>query len=124
MKADGTKCVLVVDDQPMVRETLKMLLQFEGYQVCVADNGHSALEIFQPGKFALIFTDFEMPGMNGHELASIIKAHAPDQPIIMVTAYADMLLAGDPLPHIDALLVKPWTIDEIRAAITEAMPVL
>ena len=51
-----------------------MLLQFEGYQVHAADNGHAALEIFQPEKFALIFTDFEMPGMNGHELASIIKA--------------------------------------------------
>ena len=113
--------ILIVDDQPMVSESLKMILQFDGYEVDTAENGRKALEIFEPEKFAVIFTDFEMPEMNGHELASIIKARDPRQPIIMVTAYADLVLDMQPLPQVDLILGKPWSIDEIRNAISKVL---
>jgi CheY-like chemotaxis protein len=112
VKANGNKCVLVVDDQPIVAESLKMVLEFDGYEVRTAENGHEALALFQPQKFVLIFTDFEMPEMNGHELASIIKARDPRQPIIMVTAYADLSLEMTSLPQVDVMLGKRYFTTE------------
>ena len=98
-----------------------MILVFDGYEVQNAENGREALAIFEIGKFDLIFTDFEMPEMNGHELASIIKARAPYQPIIMITAYADMLANLSPVPQVDLVMGKPWSIEEIRAAISKVL---
>lgn len=117
MDSNGKKRVLVVDDQAMVAESLKMVLEFQGYEVHTAESGRDALTIFEPKKYALIFTDFEMPGMNGHEFASIVKARDPNQPIIMVTAYADTILNMEPLPQIDMVLCKPWSLDQLRSAL-------
>jgi CheY-like chemotaxis protein len=95
------KSMLIVDDQRMVSDALRMILTFDGYEVQSAENGREALAIFEVGKFDLVFTDFEMPEMNGHELASIIKSRDPLQPIIMVTAYADMVADMTPVPQVD-----------------------
>lgn len=121
VKANRNKCVLVVDDQAMVAQALKMALEFDGYEVHIAGNGHDAIALFEPQKFDLIFTDFEMPEMNGHEFASIIKARDPRQPIIMVTAYADSILNMVPLPQVDMVIGKPWSLDELRMALSKIM---
>src|SRR5690348_13507427 len=63
------KRMLIVDDQRMVSDALKMVLTLDGYEVQTAESGREALKMFEIGKFDLIFTDFEMPEMNGHELA-------------------------------------------------------
>ena len=114
--------MLVVDDQAMVAQSLKMALEFAGYEVHVAENGRAALALFEPQKFVAIFTDFEMPEMNGHELASIVKARDPRQPIIMVTAYADSILNADPLPQVDVVICKPWSLEELRLAMSKILP--
>ena len=116
------KRMLIVDDQRMVSDALRMILTFDGYEVESAESGRDALGIFEVGKFDLVFTDFEMPEMNGHELASIIKARDPRQPIIMVTAYADMVADMTPIPQVDLVMGKPWSIDELRAAISKVLP--
>ena len=115
------KSMLIVDDQHMVSEALKIALEFDGYNVQTAASGLEALTFFEPGKFDLVFTDFEMPEMNGHELASIIKARDARQPIIMVTAYADMVADMTPVPQVDLVIGKPWSIDELRAAICKVL---
>jgi DNA-binding NtrC family response regulator len=116
------KSVLIVDDQEMVSDALKMILTFDGYEVRTAESGREALGIFEVGKFDLVFTDFEMPGMNGHEFASIIKSRDLHQPIIMVTAYADIVGELMPVPQVDLVIGKPWSIDELRAAIKKVLP--
>jgi CheY-like chemotaxis protein len=116
------KRILIVDDQRMVSEALRMILTFDGYEVQSAENGREALDIFEIGKFDLVFTDFEMPEMNGHELASIIKARDPLQPIIMITAYSDMVANLTPVPQVDLVMGKPWSIEELRAAISKVLP--
>lgn len=113
--------MLVVDDQAMVAQSLKMVLEYQGYEVQTAESCRDALTLFEPQKYAVIFTDFEMPGMNGHEFASIVKARDPRQPIIMVTAYADSILNMEPLPQIDMVLCKPWSLDELRTAMSKIM---
>ena len=94
--------ILVVDDEPLVCDAVRMMLDFDGHQVKTAASGKEALAMFQEGQFDLVITDFEMPGMKGDELAAAIKAQAPNQPVVMITAYAEMLQAsGNPLTGVD-----------------------
>jgi CheY-like chemotaxis protein len=116
------KRILIVDDQPMVADSLKLVLKHDGYEVHIAKNGPEALELYAPNKFDLIFVDFEMPGMKGTELAATIKARDPGQPIILVTAYSDLALHIDPAPQVDLIIGKPWSMEDLRTAIGKVLP--
>src|SRR5512137_1124526 len=88
------KRILLVDDEPSVRESFRMLLEVDDHAVTEANNGAEAMDLFTKGQFDLVVTDFEMPVMKGDELAVRIKRLAPEQPILMITAYGKEL--GDP----------------------------
>jgi CheY-like chemotaxis protein len=120
---NGNKSILIVEDQPMVANALKMILKIDGYDVSTATNGHEALEVYQPGKFALIFTDYKMPEMTGHQLAEIIRSRDAKQRIILITAYSDLAEHENRPAHIDFVLEKPWSVDGLRAAIAKVMGV-
>jgi CheY-like chemotaxis protein len=111
--------ILVVDDEPSVGNTVKMLLQLDGHEVEAAYNSLDALAMFEPGRFDLVITDFAMPGMNGHQLAAAIKADAPDQPIVMLTGHAGTLL---PSSNVDFVVGKPFRLEHLREAIAKVIP--
>jgi len=110
--------ILIVDDEPLVCETLSMILRFEGHVVDEAGSGKQALAMFQPGKFDLVITDFFMPAMTGGDLAKAIKASAPGQPVILLTAYAERFRPPAlSLTAIDSIIEKPILIDALRETI-------
>ena len=111
--------ILVADDEPAVGDTVKMLLRIDGHEVETTNSSQEALGLFESGRFDLIFTDFAMPGMNGHQLAAAIKAGAPEQPIVMVTGHAGTLL---PSPDVDFVVGKPFQLEDLREAIAKVMP--
>jgi two-component system response regulator AtoC len=113
--------ILIVDDQPMVADSLKLILKLDGYEVHTAKNGSEALALFEPKKFDLIFMDFEMPGMKGDELAAAIRARDPRQPIILITAYCDLALHMEPAPQVDLVIGKPWSVGELRTAVSKVL---
>lgn len=113
----------MVDDEPFVCDAVKMLLMFDGHTVETATSAPEALNLFDRGKFDLVITDFEMPGMKGDQLAATIKARRPGQPVVMITAYAEMLQgAKHPLPGIDAIISKPFLLENLRDAIAKVVP--
>ncbi|HSU57139.1 MAG TPA: response regulator [Candidatus Dormibacteraeota bacterium] len=115
--------ILVVDDEPFVCDAVKMMLDFDGHIVETASNGKEALAKFEKGKFDLVITDFAMPQMKGDELAAAIKARAPGQPVVMITAYAEMLQAsGNPLKGVDHIISKPFLLENLREAIAKVAP--
>src|SRR6266404_1304031 len=115
--------ILVVDDEPFVCDAVKMMLTFDGHIVETASNGKDALEMFEKGKFDLVITDFAMPNMKGDELAATIKARSPGQPVVMITAYAEMLQAsGNPLKGVDFVISKPFLLENLREAIAKVVP--
>jgi CheY-like chemotaxis protein len=115
--------ILVVDDEPLVCDAVKMMLDFDGHLVTTAGNGKEALAIFGRDQFDLVITDFEMPVMKGDELAAAIKARAPKQPVVMITAYAEMLQAsGNPLTGVDLVISKPFLLENLREAIAKVTP--
>jgi CheY-like chemotaxis protein len=114
------KRILVVDDEPFVCDAVKMMLNFDGHSVETANSGKDALAIFDQAKFDLVITDFAMPNMKGDELAAAIKARAPKQPVVMITAYAEMLQSsGNPLTGVDFVISKPFLLENLREAIAK-----
>jgi len=112
--------ILVVDDEPFVCDAVKMMLMFDGHTVETASNGKEALTIFEGSKFDLVITDFAMPSMKGDELAAAIKARVPGQPVVMITAYAEMLQAsGNTLTGVDFVISKPFLLENLREAIAK-----
>jgi CheY-like chemotaxis protein len=124
MKTTGNKVyhILVVDDEPDVRQCIKMLLEHEGHEVQTVDSGEAALALLEHNTFDLITTDYSMVGMKGDQLAATIKKCWPDQPIIMATAFAaDFQPSGKPTGDVDYVLNKPFTLTELREAIALVM---
>ncbi|MGA2241673.1 MAG: response regulator [Verrucomicrobiota bacterium] len=115
--------ILVVDDEPLIRQSVQMLLEDDGYIVDEAESGAEALALFEPGKFDMIFTDYFMPEMKGDQLAAAIKKRSPKQPVVMITAFPEKLTCSDcPLGGVDSLICKPFELETLRAAIRRYAP--
>jgi CheY-like chemotaxis protein len=115
---DTPRCkrILLVEDERVVREMVKLLLSQDGYAVVEANNGAEALGLFSRGQFDLVMTDFEMPFIKGNELALKIRELAPRQPIVMMTGYRHEPGPNNP---VDAVIDKPFTFDSLREVMTQ-----
>ena len=115
--------ILVVDDEPLVCETVKMLLVADGHKVETATSGKEALALLEKGTFDLILIDYAMPVMKGDELAAAVKARLPNQPIVIFSASAQMLQSSaNPLVEGYFILSKPFSPEDLREAIAKALP--
>jgi CheY-like chemotaxis protein len=107
--------ILLVDDDPGVREVVGFVLGLDHHRVVEARNGKEALGRFQQEGFDLVITDYAMPEMNGQELASRLRQLKQEQRILMISGHANLL------PHVgrdvDLLLGKPFSIQGLRQAI-------
>ncbi|KAA3640967.1 MAG: DNA-binding response regulator [Armatimonadetes bacterium] len=110
--------VLVVEDDPAVREALVRALGFEGYSVETARDGGVALSMVRENNFDLILLDVMMPHVDGIETCRRIRASGDDIPILMLTAKAAV---GDRVEGLDAgaddYVTKPFALDELLARI-------
>lgn len=109
------KRVLLVEDEKWVRECIKRLLWLDGHSVTEAANGAEACELFAQGEFDVVITDHDMPKMAGSTLVASIRNRAPGQPIIMITARAEVLELEEGRPN--AVLNKPFGVAELRETI-------
>jgi CheY-like chemotaxis protein len=110
--------ILVVDDEPLLRQSIAMLLEHDGHEVWQADGGEAALAELAQRRFDVVITDFSMPGMHGDELVARIRQLLPAQPIIMATAFVEEFeVFGQADGHVDAFLLKPFSFKELREAI-------
>ena len=121
MEQDRTcgRRILVVEDDAAARESIKLLLQIDRHVVSEAKDGAEALEIVGRQPFDLVILDYAMPGMKGWEVALNIKVKAPALPILMVTAYVEMLSGAD--KPVDAVIGKPFALDELRNAVAKLL---
>ncbi len=112
--------ILFIDDEPLLRELLKEILECDGHQVHVADSGQSGLDAFRAAKkdgkpFDAVITDLGMPHLDGRQLAQILKKESPSTPIIMMTGWATLMKGEEDLPlHVDGVLNKPPRITELQ----------
>ncbi|MGW6651366.1 transcriptional regulator [Streptomyces sp. CB02130] len=115
---DDPQRILIVDDEPAVREALGRSLAFEGYGTQVAVDGYDALAMAEAYAPDLIVLDIQMPRMDGLTAARRIRATGSTTPILMLTARDTV---GDRVTGLDAgaddYLVKPFELDELFARI-------
>ncbi|MFE3719000.1 response regulator transcription factor [Streptomyces cyaneofuscatus] len=115
---DDPQRILIVDDEPAVREALQRSLAFEGYGTQVAIDGYDALAMAEAYAPDLIVLDIQMPRMDGLTAARRIRATGSTTPILMLTARDTV---GDRVTGLDAgaddYLVKPFELDELFARI-------
>lgn len=117
--------ILIVDDDPAVQITIRLLLERAGHRVTIAGDGRRGLALFEAGQFDLLFLDIFMPGMDGLETMRRIRMLQPGIPIIVISgrsitpdAYAepDFLKMATRLGAV-ASLQKPFGPDALLAAV-------
>ncbi len=114
--------VLVVDDQPAIREIVSAYLAEDQHIVETAANAREAMEKFRVDHFDLVITDRAMPEVNGDELAASIKEVQPREPVIMLTGFADLINESGGRPkNVDLVLTKPARLDDLRKAIFDVI---
>lgn len=85
-----SKKILVVDDEVGIRESLKKILEKEGFSVETAANGDEAFKVVRRGDIDLLITDIRMAGMDGVELLKVCKSVSPFTEVIIITGYASV----------------------------------
>ncbi|MGX4801505.1 response regulator [Bradyrhizobium guangdongense] len=117
--------ILIVDDDPAVQYTIRLLLERAGHHVTVAGDGRKGLAQFEVNSFDLLFLDIFMPGMDGLETMRHVRALQPGIPIVVISgrsitpdAYAepDFLKMATKLGAV-ASLQKPFRADALLAAV-------
>jgi two-component system nitrogen regulation response regulator NtrX len=87
--------ILVVDDEAPIRETLKEILEYEDFEVSLADNGEKAWQLIQKNDFDVILCDVKMPGIDGMELLEKVQAFRPEIPMVMISGHGNVEMAID-----------------------------
>jgi two-component system cell cycle sensor histidine kinase/response regulator CckA len=121
--APGSETILVVEDEPAVRNLVRAMLEKQGYVVLIAEDGAGALEILDEhsGPIHVLLTDMVMPGMSGRDLAGAVTARRPSIRVIFMSGYtanvpADLGVEGGPL-----FLSKPFSERALASKLREAL---
>jgi two-component system response regulator FlrC len=114
--------VLVVDDDPGMRDGMAMSLKRSGFFAEQARGGEEALRMVRPGAFDAVVTDLRMPGMDGLQLTARLKAVDPGLPVLLITAFGSLESAREAM-RLGAFdfLSKPFSPDELITALNKAL---
>jgi signal transduction histidine kinase/ActR/RegA family two-component response regulator len=117
--------ILIIDDDPVIIESLRNILQGDGHRVTAAEGGQAGIDVFGAAKrqgrpFDLVITDLGMPHVDGRKVAASIGTTCPGMPIILLTGWGQRLLDENDLPlAVHRVLAKPPKLRELRAALRE-----
>jgi adenylate cyclase len=115
--------ILIVDDEPLIRQALVRALSGENYELLQAPGGQEALDILQKRGVDLILSDLVMPGMDGLELLKHARVVRPDALRIVLTGHADLDMAVRAINDgaVYRFLLKPWDSFDLRVMIKLAL---
>jgi PAS domain S-box-containing protein len=118
--------ILVVDDDPLVLESLRALLDGEGHITTAANGGQAGIEMFMDSRsrndfFEIVITDLGMPHVDGRRVSTFIKTTSPDTPVILLTGWGQKLLDSEIPDYVDLVLSKPPKLQELRQAIAHCV---
>jgi signal transduction histidine kinase/HAMP domain-containing protein len=117
--------VLIVDDDPLIIESLRETLRGDGHRVTAADGGQAGIDAFEAARargepFEMVITDLGMPYVDGRRVAAAIKSASPHTPVVLLTGWGQRLTAENQIPpNVDRVLNKPPRLRELRAALAE-----
>jgi PAS domain S-box-containing protein len=117
--------ILLIDDDPLVLEACRSVLEKDGHSIVTAEGGEAGIESFRQTcksakPFDLVITDLGMPHVDGRQVAAAVKAAEPHRPVILMTGWGHRLRAQDEIPEfVDRVLGKPPKLPELRLALAE-----
>jgi PAS domain S-box-containing protein len=112
--------VLVIDDEPVVRDTLAAMLVDLDHRVDTADGGREGLEKLANADFDLVFTDLAMPEMDGWETAREIRKRRPELPVVLVTGYGATTTPPESEPDLIADIIgKPFDFQQVTGTLAK-----
>jgi PAS domain S-box-containing protein len=119
----GRLRLLVVDDDPLLINSLLDTLESDGHVVVTANGGREGIEAFKASeergeRFAVVITDLGMPYVDGRKVASAVKSVSPSTPVILLTGWGQRLVAEGGVPaNVDRVLSKPPKLRDLRGAL-------
>ena len=116
--------ILVIDDEPSIRELLKDFFTGRGFEVVTSQDGEAALNLLKENKFDLLLLDLMMPGMNGMDVLREIASENLTVPSIMITAYASVSTAVEAM-KLGAFdyITKPFVLEDVYLTVRRALDV-
>jgi two-component system response regulator AtoC len=118
----ATRTILVVDDEPRLREVIASALEDLGYRTLLAESGEAAIGVIEADDVDLVLTDLRMPVMDGRELLHQVRNRWPGMPIVVMTAYSTVKDAVQMIKEgAFDYVSKPFEIDELSATIANAL---
>ena len=120
--------ILCIDDEPLLRELIKEILERDGHTVEVSDSGHSGLDEFRLARergrpFDVVITDLGMPYLDGKQVTRAIKQESPSTPVVMLTGWGALMKEDGNTPEqVDSILSKPPRSRELREALSRFKP--
>ncbi|HOP96041.1 MAG TPA: response regulator [Verrucomicrobiota bacterium] len=120
----GNESVLVVEDEPGLRDLVQQVLRAYDYRVAIASSGTEALRVWDEhqGRFDLLLTDMIMPGgMNGQDLAQELKRRKPDLKVVISSGYSSDLIGKDLARGGSVFLPKPYLPAQLASVVRECL---
>ncbi|MBI5837201.1 MAG: GAF domain-containing protein [Candidatus Eisenbacteria bacterium] len=114
--------VLVVDDEPTVREVMRDMLVNLGHQVILASDGSEALSLLRAQGADVVMTDLGMPGLNGWQVAQAVKCEWPGVPVVLITGWGGQLdLQEARNQNVDFVVSKPFQMEDVLRVLGQAV---
>ena len=114
--------VLIVDDEPSLRQTLTRVLQFAGCAVTTAADGREALRLIDGNTYDLIYLDIHLPDMGGLDVLKEIHQRQPDIPVILCTGFSEQINEKQAREAgIRELVMKPYATGSLNKIIRKVL---
>jgi CheY-like chemotaxis protein len=124
LEENQSENILIIDDEPAIRDLLCDLIQSKGHQAMAVDNSLKGLEIFKKGKFGIVFTDLSMPEMSGWEVVEQLKALEPEVVIVMLTGWGTQVDNEKLKAHaVDLLMAKPFEVKKFFEILSQTLKI-
>jgi CheY-like chemotaxis protein len=125
LSAEPSVCILLVEDEPLIRTMLAQKLGEAGFPVLEAETGDEAAEFIRSDdeRFTLLVTDIHMPGeLNGVDVARLMRAQRPEVPVVYTTGRPEVLAEAGALGANQVVLEKPFSPLELLRIVRRLLP--
>ena len=114
--------ILVIDDERSIRNTLKDILEYEKYEVDLAEDGNKGIEKIRSAEYDIVLCDIKMPGLDGIEVLERLNILAPDTPVVMISGHGNIDTAVDSIKKgAFDYIEKPLDLNRLLITIRNAM---
>jgi two-component system, cell cycle sensor histidine kinase and response regulator CckA len=119
----GSETILLVEDEDVVRDLTRRVLERQGYTVLACEDGMEAVAVAEldDRRIDLLLTDVVMPGMRGYDVAKKVAGTRPEIKILYMSGYAEEALVGRPAFAGNALIEKPFAVDVLARRVRETL---